>query len=329
LKDAATDAIAAAKASPVNNEPGVTKAITDLKNIVDKPDATPEEIQKGIDALNKAVADATAARKDAIDKANKLINKVNQSEVSNEPVVIDAVDNLNDVIKDDTSQNQTIIDSTGTLNGVHVDATDGRNDAKDNADNMIDKATMDKVLKDQRVEDAKQNLLDVLADPGSTTKDIIDATKKLEDTIKNVLIEIAQKAIDDAKNSDVADKPEVIDAIDDLDAVIHDPDATIDDIDSGINKLKDAVDNQLHPDNADNYNLNNDNNGASNKHKSTKDKNKFSNNKVYSSGNGGNTGNSSDTSDEFNVAMWIVLAGIVLTIVIPIIVYIKRKKLHA
>jgi len=112
---AAKDAMAPDKTAPVSHESAVSKAVSDLNDLLKAPSATIASINEAVTALNNAVQNATNERNQTIEAADTLISQVKAGPNGDKVGVLNAIQHLQQAIansqKDDpTALTQTIKD---------------------------------------------------------------------------------------------------------------------------------------------------------------------------------------------------------------------------
>ncbi|MDR2973698.1 MAG: hypothetical protein LBV00_03140, partial [Propionibacteriaceae bacterium] len=243
-RDAAQKALDATK--PVSYEPSVKAARDAAQKALDDPTSTLNQVTDATTALTNATGAAKTDRTSAIDDAGKLITTVTGSPVANETPVKDAITKLNAVIeksKTDSPEALTadIRTAMDDLTAAQKTAQTARDNATSDANTAITVSNNPLISTDPAVVAARDALQKVLKDPSSTTQQIIDATKKLNDASRTAAIGQANTATKTAQDSAVSNEPPVIAAIDNLTEIVGDPASTVQQILDGITGLNTAV----------------------------------------------------------------------------------------
>lgn len=245
--NALNHAVARAEASsvdtaPVSQEPGVTEAQQKVNNLLDpNSTATTEEIKQATQALEDAVQTAKAERDVANTDANDVQDQV--ADTSSQAVK-DAVQKLEDL--------QTQAAADGATTNQIKQATQDVVDAVKNAAQAALDASTTPVTNEPSVQDAKSALEDVLNDPNSTPKEIIDATNAYEKAVADAKLDredandLAQQELEEAATSDQATDSAVLEAQKKLADLLEkaangDATALTQDIANATKELQDAV----------------------------------------------------------------------------------------
>lgn len=245
--NALNHAVARAEASsvdtaPVSQEPGVTESQQKVNNLLDpNSTATTEEIKQATQALEDAVQTAKAERDVANTDANDVQDQV--ADTSSQAVK-DAVQKLEDL--------QTQAAADGATTNQIKQATQDVVDAVKNAAQAALDASTTPVTNEPSVQDAKSALEDVLNDPNSTPKEIVDATNAYEKAVADAKLDredandLAQQELEEATTSDQATDSAVLEAQKKLADLLEkaangDATALTQDIANATKELQDAV----------------------------------------------------------------------------------------
>ncbi|WP_172355787.1 LPXTG cell wall anchor domain-containing protein, partial [Pseudolactococcus insecticola] len=233
--------------APVSLENAVSKAADNLKNILNDPNATVEQIENATKALEDATADAKVIR----DDANKQAAVVEiPSSIAGNQDVINAKKALDDAIKNaanDKGTTQDILDALANLENAITIAENDKDSAIKKAQDALN--NVHPVGNETAVKNAADALEDILNDPNATVEQIADATKNLQDATNAAKIDRGN-AISDGNSaittipSSIADDPAVSAAKDALNKAIADSkneNATTADIQKAIDDLNDAI----------------------------------------------------------------------------------------
>lgn len=217
VKDAANTALNQDN-TPVQNEAKVIDAKQQLTDVLNNPDATPEQIVDATNAYYKAVADAKADRDAANQAAQDEITAASQSNQANDQSVIDAAKKLQDLIDaaktgDPNALTDDIAQATQALKDA-VDAAGGAQDAaRADAAKALNETTP--VTYEPGVQDKIDALNNVLNDPTATADQINDATQALRTATETAVDQRAAvdqdaaTAITNAQGSNQSDEPSV------------------------------------------------------------------------------------------------------------------------
>ncbi|MCG4286163.1 mucin-binding protein [Weissella cibaria] len=217
VKDAANTALNQDN-TPVQNEAKVIDAKQQLTDVLNNPDATPEQIVDATNAYDKAVADAKADRDAANQAAQDEITAASQSNQANDQSVIDAAKKLQDLIDaaktgDPNALTDDIAQATQALKDA-VDAAGGAQDAaRADAAKALNETTP--VTYEPGVQDKIDALNNVLNDPTATADQINDATQALRTATETAVDQRAAvdqdaaTAITNAQGSNQSDEPSV------------------------------------------------------------------------------------------------------------------------
>ncbi|MBE6836051.1 MAG: hypothetical protein E7515_07375 [Ruminococcaceae bacterium] len=223
-------------------------AIQNAEDVINNPDATPQEKVDAINALTDAINNLNPDKtelEETIDAAETIDTTGIPEDLVN--ALEDAINNGNNVDGDPDATVPEI-----------KDATDAINDAIDNIlQNEIDEANntdtdgyTDETK--QALEDAVQHAEDVLNNPDSTPQDKVDAINELNDAIDNLTPDKTEleEVIDAAETIDTTGLPEDLadaleDAINNGNNVDGDPDATVPEVKDATDAINDAIDNIL------------------------------------------------------------------------------------
>lgn len=247
VKDAANTALNQDN-TPVQNEAKVIDAKQQLTDVLNNPDATPEQIVDATNAYDKAVADAKADRDAARADAAKALNET--TPVTYEPGVQDKIDALNNVLNDPTATADQINDATQALRTATETAVDQRSAVDQDAATAITNAQGSNQSDEPSVKAAEQALQDLVDqaktdNPDALTQDIRDAIKNLQDAIAEAADNQgdARQAAQDALNATapVSHEQATADAIQNLQDVLNNPAATTADIQEATEKLTAAT----------------------------------------------------------------------------------------
>lgn len=254
VKDAANTALNQDN-TPVQNEAKVIDAKQQLTDVLNNPDATPEQIVDATNAYDKAVADAKADRDAANQAAQDEITAASQSNQANDQSVIDATKKLQDLIDaaktgDPNALTDDIAQATQALKDAVAEAGGAQDAARADAAKALNETTP--VTYEPGVQDKIDALNNVLNDPTATADQINDATQALRTATetavdqRSAVDQDAATAITNAQGSNQSDEPSVKaaeQALQDLvdQAKTDNPDALTQDIRDAIKNLQDAI----------------------------------------------------------------------------------------
>ncbi|MDR2976787.1 MAG: MucBP domain-containing protein, partial [Streptococcaceae bacterium] len=246
-RNTAKQSIATADGSKVVSEPSVVDAKNKLNELLNDPASTNQQIIDATKTLDEATAQALADIQAAEDGAQTAIKNADASNVAKEPAVVQAEQELKDKVANPNTTIQEIRDATKTLNDTVAAAQADRETALENANNALSDAGHTNVANEPAVKAAEDVLKAIVADPDSSTQQLIDGTKALDDAVKqagdarNNAVDAGNKAIADADASKVSTDPTVKADRDKLQDLLSNPNSTIDDITKATDELNNAV----------------------------------------------------------------------------------------
>ncbi|MHC8519083.1 hypothetical protein [Weissella confusa] len=269
LKDAAADALEArnnalngadtaisnASQSTAALDPDVIAAQKALQEAVDSANAdtgTTDAVTKATEALNKAISDAQADQAAARAAAAAAIAAM--TPVSNEANILAASKSLQDILDNQNATADEITNATTALTNATATEKGTRSDAVSVADTAITKAQAGDNANDEGVQEAIENLQNVIANatdekPDSDgnvplTDDIEAATKAIADAVEQAAVaqDAARDAAGQVETAPVSNESGVKDAQSALDKVLNDPSATVEEINDATTALENAVD---------------------------------------------------------------------------------------
>lgn len=264
LKDAVADALEArnnalngadtaisnASQSTAALDPDVIAAQKALQEAVDSANAdtgTTDAVTKATEALNKAISDAQADQEAARAAAAAAIAAM--TPVSNEANILAASKSLQDILDNQNATADEITNATATEKGT-------RSDAVSAAETAITNAQAGDNANDEGVQEAIENLQNVIANATDEkpdgdgnvplTDDIEAATQALAQAISDAAsaredaVTAAQDAMSDT--APVSLEPDTATAKETLQKVLDDPKSTATDIEEAMQDFKDAID---------------------------------------------------------------------------------------
>ncbi len=250
VRDQAQDALNAAGNSVVENEPTVRAAEETLQNLLDDPTSTNESIAGATADLNQAVTDAAAAREEARNAAEYGIAQAEASPEGNEPMVMDAIDDLESVLARTDATTAEITTATAALANAVTDAGTARDEARAAAEQAKAAAEPQKDI--VIVANALDDLQAILDSPTATVKQIEDATEALNDAVlaatisKDDAIAAATEAMRAENSTPVSNESDVVAAKAALQALLDDSDnQSAQDISMATSNLNNAIEDAM------------------------------------------------------------------------------------
>ncbi|GAB2024081.1 DUF1542 domain-containing protein [Lactovum odontotermitis] len=246
-RDKGNQAVTNADKSNVAKEPSVVTAENNLKNILNVPTSTNQQITDATTALNTAVTQAQTDRQNAVDKGNQAITNADKSNVAKEPSVVTAENNLKNTLNNPASSTQQITDATTALNTAVTQAQTDRQNAVDKGNQAVDNANNSPVANDPTVVKDKNDLQVIINNPASSTQQIKDATDKLNNTVNDAsknhddAVNDGKTALEPSNTSPVTYEPTVVIAITNLQTLINDPSSSVSQIEDGVRALNTAI----------------------------------------------------------------------------------------
>ncbi|MDR2929784.1 MAG: hypothetical protein LBV06_02590 [Propionibacteriaceae bacterium] len=254
--DAAQTAIAAT--APVSNEPATSAALTKLRDTVNNPNSTAQQITDATSALNGAVNSDKADRNSAVTAANTAIAQAKSDPLdSQDPAVQAQLVKLQDIMDRAAADSSTdltkdIVNATSLLHTYMQAVDDSKTAAINHAQTLL--ADTKPVSNEPEVAQAMANVNTLLKDPATTTQQMTAATTALENALntakpaRTAADTAATDSIKAAQASPVDDEKAVRDAITALQsaqttAASDSPDALTKDLTALTQALKDAVSN--------------------------------------------------------------------------------------
>ena len=225
-------------------------AIDNAQDVINNPDATPDEIKNAIDAINDAInnlkPDKTELEK-AINDGNEILGG------DTDKYTPESVQALEDAIAAgeavDANPDATAEEIKNATDAIRDALKDLLEEAVENAENTDKDAFTPESLQD--LEDAIDNAQDVINNPDATPDEIKNAIDAINDAINNLVPDKTEleKAINDGNEilGGDTDKytPESVQALEDAiaagEAVDADPDATAEEIKNATDAIRDAL----------------------------------------------------------------------------------------
>ncbi|MBD5832282.1 beta strand repeat-containing protein [Weissella confusa] len=271
LKDAVADALEArnnalngadtaisnASQSTAALDPDVIAAQKALQEAVDSANAdtgTTDAVTKATEALNKAISDAQADQEAARAAAAAAIAAM--TPVSNEANILAASKSLQDILDNQNATADEITNATTALTNATATEKGTRSDAVSAAETAITNAQAGDNANDEGVQEAIENLQNVIANATDEkpdgdgnvplTDDIEAATQALAQAISDAAsaredaVTAAQDAMSDT--APVSLEPDTATAKETLQKVLDDPKSTATDIEEAMQDFKDAID---------------------------------------------------------------------------------------
>lgn len=203
------------KAAPVSHEPATAAAIDALNALVNDPNANYADIKQATEDLLNQVATDTQERDATSADGNTLLDQAAQSDLANDPSVVEAMHTLRNAIANAATDSSD--DLTADIKAAMQALTDAMtalvDDARDQAQQAI--ADAKPVSNEKGVADAIKKLQTLINDPNATRTAIEAAMDALQNAVepakesRESANSQAEQAIQAAQNSAVSDDPAV------------------------------------------------------------------------------------------------------------------------
>ena len=208
--------------SPVTNEPAITDAKSALQDVINNPNATAADLNDAMVAYQDVIDQTKTQRDNAKDTATDAITSAQNSDLSADQGVQDAIKALEDVMNQADADNadaltSDIQDAVKALQDAQIAAVESRNQAADLADQV--KGQTAPVSQEPGVQQAVSDLDTLLNDSTATADQINNAIKALQDAVaeandeRDTVNQAANDAATTAANSDQSQSQAVQDAI--------------------------------------------------------------------------------------------------------------------
>ncbi|WP_270322106.1 lectin-like domain-containing protein [Weissella confusa] len=208
--------------SPVTNEPAITDAKSALQDVINNPNATAADLNDAMAAYQDVIDQTKTQRDNAKDTATDAITSAQNSDLSADQGVQDAIKALEDVMNQADADNadaltSDIQDAVKALQDAQIAAVESRNQAAELADQV--KGQTAPVSQEPGVQQAVSDLDTLLNDSTATADQINNAIKALQDAVaeandeRDTVNQAANDAATTAANSDQSQSQAVQDAI--------------------------------------------------------------------------------------------------------------------
>lgn len=212
-RDAAADALT--KTAPVSHEPATAAAIDALNALVNDPNANYADIKQATEDLLNQVATDTQERDATSADGNALLDQAAQSDLANDPSVVEAMHTLRNAIANAATDSSD--DLTADIKAAMQALTDAMTALVDDAREQAQQAIADAkpVSNEKGVADAIKKLQTLINDPNATRTAIEAAMDALQNAVepakesRESANSQAEQAIQAAQNSAVSDNPAV------------------------------------------------------------------------------------------------------------------------
>ncbi|MCW0926099.1 lectin-like domain-containing protein [Weissella sp. LMG 11983] len=212
-RDAAADALT--QTALVSHEPATAAAIDALNALINDPNANYADIKQATEDLLKQVATDTQERDATSAAGNALLDQAAQSDLANDPSVVEAMHTLRDAIANAATDSSD--DLTADIKAAMQALTDAMTSLVDDAREQAQQAIADAkpVSNEKGVADAIKKLQTLINDPNATRtaieaamdalKNAVEPAKESRESANNQ----AEQALQAAQNSAVSDDPAV------------------------------------------------------------------------------------------------------------------------
>ena len=165
------------KTSPVTNEPAITDTKSALQDVIDDPSATVADLNDAMAAYQDVIDQTKAQRDNAKSTATDAITAAQNSDLSADQGIQDAIAALKNVMDQADALTSDIQDAMKALQDAQIAAVASRDQAADLADQV--KGQTAPVSQEPGVQQAVSDLDTLLNDSTATAAQINDAIKAL------------------------------------------------------------------------------------------------------------------------------------------------------